>query len=234
MSTHDETVPIAPGGTLRVAGRSGKVEVMGEARADVLVERGRVASTTDEHEIAVERDSGAIRVRCPEGLSVLTGTDSGPVRLRGRLGRCRVTTGSGNIEVDASSDLDARTDSGNITVVDSNGTCRCQTGSGTLQVGRARDVDLVTGSGNVTARVVNGARVRAGSGTVVVELDDIGDIDIDIEIHSGNARVSVPRDARPALDLEARSGTVRSSLTAGTNGRIRVRAGSGNITIEAR
>ena len=232
MSARRTSFPISPDGMLRITARSGKVEVVGEVRTDVLVDKGEAALTNDEGVVTVESDSDAIAVRCPEGLSVLIGSDSGRVRLRGRLGRCRVTTGSGNIEVDATSDIDARTDSGNITVAESSGSCRCQAGSGQLTVGGAREADLVTGSGNVTARVLTGARVRAGSGTVTVDVDDVADIDV--EVHSGNARVMVPRDARPALDLEARSGKVHSSLTAGADGRVRVRAGSGNITVESR
>ncbi len=221
-------IPVSGPARIRVTNRSGDVVVTGETRADVEVV-GAAAATEADGTIAVNGKSGKIKIRVPEGSHVIVGTGSGDVELRGALGDARATTGSGSIEVDRVASLDARSGSGSLEVDDCAGRCSLQTGSGTVKVGRAGDAELVSGSGTVVARNVSGARVKAGSGSVEVGLTEAGDVDV--QAHSGSVRVTVPAGCCPTTDLTTGSGTVRCDCDTGSDGRVRVVAGSGQIVV---
>jgi DUF4097 and DUF4098 domain-containing protein YvlB len=87
----------------------------------------------------------------------------------------------------------------------------------------------VSGSGTVIARHVTGARVKAGSGSVEVGLTEAGDVDV--QAHSGSVYVTVPAGCCPTTDLTTGSGTVQCDCDTGSDGRVRVVAGSGKIVV---
>lgn len=219
-------VPFEPGTTLEVTSRSGSIDITGEDRRDLEVDGGAVR--TESARIRVEGGSGSVKVRAPRGTDVIAGTDSGSVALRGSLGEARVTNVSGSIGVDRVTRLDARTESGTITVQACSGECRGTSRSGSLRVGEAGTVDLATESGSVDATAVGGASVRVGSGSVTVGLTEPGDVRV--EAQSGSVNITVPRGARPAVQLQA-SGSVRCDCETGTDFDLAVRAGSGSITV---
>jgi hypothetical protein len=54
---------------------------------------------------------------------------------------------------------------------------------------------------------------------------------VDVEAHSGSVTVTVPAGVRPQLDLQTSSGRVRCDCEPGTDGSIRVKARSGQISV---
>ena len=76
MAREKQVIP-PPGAVLRVTSSSGRVEVTGEERADILVEKGH-EPVVDPDGVEV-RGSGKVVVRCPTGTDVVVGTGSGDV-----------------------------------------------------------------------------------------------------------------------------------------------------------
>jgi len=145
------SIPVPGYADLHLSTRSGHVTVIGEERDDVLIEGG----PRDEH---IERDgaggvrfmsanhgSSNVEVRCPTGSDVAAGTMSGHVRLRGHLGRVRVTTVSGNIEAEHVEAIDARTIAGGIEIERCDGKCALQTKSGRAQCGSCHNGPFLGG-----------------------------------------------------------------------------------------
>ena len=226
------TLQAPPGTVIRVTARSGRVKVTGEERGDVVVTGARDAKVKDDGEIEVKAKSGSVEVRCPEGSDVIVGANSGRVELRGRLGYARVTVGSGSVLVDYVERLDARTGSGSFEVTECAGECRLKTGSGGIKLGQSGEADLASGSGAVEAELVEGAKVKAGSGKVDVGL--VGPGRLDIKALSGSVTVRVPRGSRPATRLKALSGDVQCECPDGGDGEIKVKTLSGNIQVVER
>jgi DUF4097 and DUF4098 domain-containing protein YvlB len=227
----EATFPARGHAVVRVSSRSGAVTITGEERDTILVEKGD-AHLDREGAVEVAGGSGRVAIRCPTGTDVLVGTGSGRVKLHGHLGDARITTGSGAITVEAVRTVDARTGSGSIEVDGCAGDCQLKTGSGKVRLGVAGEASIATGSGSVRADAVRGARVRAGSGSVVIGLTAAGPVDV--EAHSGSVTLTVPAGLRPDAILRAGSGTVRCDCPPGVDCPIRVTTGSGGITVAER
>ncbi|NWG13315.1 MAG: DUF4097 family beta strand repeat protein [Acidobacteria bacterium] len=183
----------------------------------------------------------------------------GPVEADSGSGNIRVVetgeevnadTGSGNIEViSAGRGLKAGTGSGNIRATRVSGSVKVGAGSGNIfveQVGEG-DAALETGSGSIEANGVRGAlSAETGSGNINVSGTPLREWSV--ETGSGRVILRLQSDAGCALDLKANSGSVsiRPSLTEteivsrkevrgkirGGGPLVRVRSGSGNITID--
>ena len=117
---------------LHVGTRSGRVSITGEDRQDLYIESDapireekiRVDATGRVSLKSSRGGSGWLKLRVPMGADLKIGTVSGSVELHGQVGRARVTTVSGKIDVERAEALDARSISGTITVGDCTGRCR--------------------------------------------------------------------------------------------------------------
>jgi DUF4097 and DUF4098 domain-containing protein YvlB len=214
---------------LRVATRSGSVKITGEDRQDILVESGAHEVARGHEGIEVTGRSGALVIRCPVRTDAFVGCASGVVSLQGSLGTVRVTTRSGSITIERAHRVDARTASGDIKVESCDEECRCQTKSGRLRVGRADSGELVAASGSIEVDAIGAVRVRIGSGNVTIGLTEPAPVDV--ETHSASVTLNVPTGLRPALELRTSSGQVRCDCEPGSDGVIRVRTRSGQISV---
>ena len=110
---------------LIVTTASGGIDITGEDRSEIVLESGRARLEDDgAGDVVVRSASDSLVVRCPAGTDVRVGTESGEVRLRGRLGDAQVTTASAGIRVDHVDELEARSASGSIEVDRCVGRCR--------------------------------------------------------------------------------------------------------------
>ena len=229
------SIPVPGYAELHLSTRSGHVTVIGEERDDVLIEGG----PREEH---IERDgAGGVRlmsghhgsanleVRCPAGSDAVVGTMSGHVRLRGHLGRARVTTVSGNIEAEHTEALDARTISGSIEVERCDGKCSLQTKSGRARCGSAEKALASTISGQIQFDQAGSAKAQSVSGTIEVGLHGAGDVAV--QTISGSVRVQVPKNVRPHTKLRSLSGRPRVECEPGNDCEIAVRSMSGKIEV---
>ena len=75
---------------LRISATSGRVTVIAEPRADVVVDRGGSAEASADGAIEIRAGrSSSVVVRCPPDADVIVGTRSGRIELRGRFGARR-------------------------------------------------------------------------------------------------------------------------------------------------
>ncbi|HSL56763.1 MAG TPA: DUF4097 family beta strand repeat-containing protein [Acidimicrobiales bacterium] len=218
---------------LRVSTRSGSVRVIAERRDDVEVVRGPAPEVDHQGRTVVAGSADRVVVRVPLGLDVTVGTNSGAVRLRGRLGAVAVTTGSGRVDIEAADRVDVRAGSGGVVIGAVAGEARIAAGTGRAVVTSAGSVHIVASSGRVDVGRCSGpARVRAVSGRVRLVIDD-PQPDVDVETMSGRVDVFVGSGVAPAVLATTRTGLVRTDVVQGDDGRIGVRAMSGTVRVRA-
>lgn len=146
----------------------------------------------------------AINVVVPEGSSVSAKADSADMTLIGTFARVDLSTGSGDLSVEAATEsVAAKTGSGDVFAGRCEGTLRAMTGSGDIQVERAIARSLLnTGSGSINLAAVEGVvDTKCGSGDVQVDR-----LDGELVVKSGSGDVGV---------REARSGTISASTASG-------------------
>lgn len=218
---------------MRVSTRSGRVEVVAEARPDVVVERGPEPSVDAAGHVVVAGRSDAVALRVPTGADVTIGTGSGSVRLAGRFGAVAVATRSGAVRVEHAERLDARTRTGRVVADLVDGEARVSVRSGRAELGPVGSAHVVAASGRVEVGPCRGpVRVRSLSGRVRVDVE-ADRPDVDVETVSGRVEVRVPAGVAPALSASTRTGSVRGEVPEGDQGRVAVRTVSGAVRLRA-
>jgi hypothetical protein len=174
----------------------------------------------------------------PPDLPVEVTTGSGDVRLQA-VGAVGAETGSGDVEIEgAAGAVDVETGSGDVSVSEVDGQADVVSGSGNLRLDDvAGAVRAETGSGDVDAFGIGGrtASFTIGSGYLVLRM--AGDFEQVVgETGSGDVDLTVP-GGEYLLDVETDSGDVdlygvqdaRDAAAA-----IWLRSGSGDITVTGR
>jgi len=151
-------------------------------------------------------------VRVPRGVHVAAGSGNGDVSVVGSA-EVRASSGNGKVRVSAGGAANASSGNGDVRVDRAGGPVRASSGNG--------DVLVVTTRGPVNA--------SSGNGDVEVSMDAIADVPDDMELSSGNGRVTVtvPADFVGELDATTGSGKFYSDFPLTLRGRIdphRVRA----------
>ena len=232
-STNDATDGATDGATGRTT-----VEVTGPRAEDFTVEQsGDQVAVVAPHGRGVFGPTHAHRVtvRVPAGSSVATRTGSAATTLTGELAELRLTSGSGDVEVEqATGPVTVESGSGDVRLHHVGGDLRVKSGSGDVGVGEAHgNTSVSTGSGDVHLGVVRGrVSLKSGSGHLRVErpeadvvlssasgrqsVDHVvvtdGVVSITSTTASGGLRVGVPRGIPVWTDLQAVSGRVTSGL----------------------
>ena len=208
--------------------QSGEVEVEAGAQPVLVVD----VEGDRAEEVTVERtDSGVsvlgprragffssrsdlrVRLRLPVGSDLSTKLGSAGLVGRGRLGAVRLSTGSGDIELEDVRSASVRTGSGDIVMGDIEADADLKAGSGDVRlrsVGGATRV--VTGSGNVEIGDGQGAlSLKSGSGDLAV-----GATGGDASLSTASGDLSVGRVDRGKVQLRNVSGDIRLGIRAGT------------------
>lgn len=176
-----------------------------------------------------------IAISLPTGSSVRADLGAGNVAATGRLGRCVVTTGAGNVRLADTGALDVRTGSGDITVGAVVGDVTLVTPAGHTQIASATgNVTINNGStGPRIGRVGGDLQVRAGHGRIEVE-SVAGSVDartahgavvigvaagseVDLKTSHGDLEVGVPDGRAVWLDLDTKYGRVDSEFVPTTD-----------------
>lgn len=193
-----------------------------------------------------------LAVRLPRGVGAKLRNAVGQVVARDIEGDLRLSTGSGDVEVNAGrGDTVAETGSGDVQIADRAGKARAETGSGDVRCERlAGEVAVETGSGDVVAtdltggpatfstgsgdvrltRVANLADVETGSGTIVGVEIAAGD-HLTASTGSGDVRLSGDFAAARRLLVETGSGDVLLGVGSSLDAQIDVSTGSGGIDV---
>jgi DUF4097 and DUF4098 domain-containing protein YvlB len=227
-------IDLPVGTLLRLQSRSGRVLVIAEAREDLDVEADSIETRVEDGGAALlvrssRGGSKTLTVRCPIDTDISIGTQSGSVRIEGKLGALSVTTMSGDIEVEDAEELDARSMSGKIILGRCRGRCRLNAVSGRVHGG---DVDTAYGStvsGSVKFdRVIGDVRAKTVSGSV--DLSALGDGSIAVKTISGKVRIVLPEGTEPQTLFKTR-GHVRCDFAQGRDCRVEAVSLSGSIEV---
>lgn len=180
-----------------------------------------------------DRGSVDVQIQVPAGSTIWGEADAAALRCDGRIGRCRLRTGVGDIVVDEAGPGELRTGAGDVTVGRLEGSADVKTGSGAVSIGSIAGTAFVrNGNGDTWIGAVMGhARVSAGNGTISIDRAQDG-----VVAKTANGRVRIGevvrgavvaqsafgtieigvRDGVPAwLDLDTKFGTVQNDLDAG-------------------
>lgn len=231
---------------LRMIGDNGRVRIRvtlpdgssvrtRSASADVTV-RGRVDSL-DAHAA-----SGDITAEEVDG-EVETKTASGDIRLGRVAGQVRSDTASGDVRIDRAGGLAYHTASGDVRAGTVDGHVEGTSASGDCTVERVGSAEVRSASGDLRfGDAAESVTARAVSGDITLGCVRTGTITL--QATSGNLSIGLAPDTLAHLDVQSRSGRVRSDLPTeepadtggpaepqGTALSIRARSVSGNITV---
>ena len=259
MPTFDTPEPIA----VRVEAAAGYIRLVAADRDDTVValrphDDSRPADVRAAEQTRVQYDNGKLTVSAARrGFALFRGgaididialpsrsrlkaaVASADVRAEGEFADCRISTASGNLDVDhVQGNLKAATASGSITVQAVAGNVSVAAASGSATIGQL-DGDLVfkAASGDLSvARLCGGVRAHTASGSVTVATAVRGAISASTS--SGEVGVGVAEGTAARLDLVTASGVVTNLLESADGPaegddtlQIHVRTASGDIDI---
>jgi hypothetical protein len=181
-------------------------------------------------------------VRVPHGAELDASTASADVTAEGTLGRAKVETASGKVQLGrVEGDLRAASASGDQRVETVGGNATLSTASGSQRVARVDgDVEANGVSGGLRLGRVAGA-IRANTVSGSIRVEEASGRSVEAKSVSGSIRIGIRRGLRVWLDLSSRSGSTRSDLEpadgeAGPEGdaqvAIRANSVSGSIRVE--
>jgi DUF4097 and DUF4098 domain-containing protein YvlB len=242
------------------------VAIHGDSHAQELVDRSTVEQRGDNVVVLVPKAKGGLFGRkgeveativVPTATNVDVQLGSADLDTRGTLGRAKVGSGSGDITLEAATDVTAKSGSGDLRIDRATGSVSSKGGSSDTQIGFiGGDFEFLTGSGDIEVKQIHGSlRGKAGSGDI--EIGQAGDgVDIilgsgDLDIAradrgllkaktgSGDVTIGVANGTAVYLDVVTGSGETRSSLdgtAAPTDGEqtveLNVRTGSGDVVLQ--
>lgn len=207
-------------GSLSVEGSSNRV-VEGSVNADPkLLDATLVRQDGDTLRIEFPRsflgpDNAHLRLAAPAGLAFTVRSGSATISSGAPLGRTTITSGSGDVDLSATEDLECRTGSGSISVRQLSGSgARLSTGSGDITVAESWcRLNAKSGSGAITVREVRQTEVAASSGSGDIAVPSTTG-SVDLRSASGSLTVGVADHLLAWLDLHSVSGQVRIALDA--------------------
>ena len=221
-----------PAPRLRISRRSGKVRVVADPGVPVSVDGGTLESRADGWFEIHSTGSSTLEVKCPTGSDLTISTSSGGIEVRGEVGSVKVTTKSGNLEIERASEIDARGASGKVEVGACAGECHVVFVSSKVHVDTAGRAVIATVSGNIEVDEVDDAEVKTVSGDI--ELGSRGGGRLTARTISGSVKISVPDGDRPATRLRSVSGRISCECADGDNGEITAKTVSGRIKVTCR
>jgi DUF4097 and DUF4098 domain-containing protein YvlB len=233
-----------------IDGGSGSVTISGSSDGSIHVKRhvhyrDNKPGATDSvrgDTLALNTDCGRVcwvdyEVTAPRGVRVTGHSGSGDVTLSD-IAAVSLDVGSGDMRVRrVSGDVAVSAGSGNIELSDIAGSAAGRTGSGDVRVaGVAGTTAIETGSGNIDGRDLRGSRTTAHTGSGNATLALAAAQDVDAEAGSGDVRITVPggQSYRIAATTESGDSNVRVPTDPAAAHHIKLRTGSGNVTVEQR
>ena len=219
----DTTVSLSKGGSVDLSLISGAINVTGSSRSDVRVkaysERGvlQLDASPSRLVLSVRSDRGSMGdtrydLQVPVGTRVLARSVSGDIAVRGVKAEVEAHSVSGQVQItQASSRVSFESVSGNVTASRIDGSLRGNAVSGDISVdGVAGEVDVETVSGEIRLHGARSKFVRAETVSGGIEYSGSADADgrYEFHSHSGDLRLTLPRDAGASFSTETFSGTV--------------------------
>ncbi len=177
--------------------------------------------------------SAKLIVSVPRESNLDAHTGDGSISIERVSGKVQLNTGDGSLQAtDIAGDLRAHTGDGSITLDHVTGRVDADTGDGSVRAGgKLEALRLRTGDGSVRVTADNGSRmsddweIHTGDGSVVLELPEPFDADLDARTGDGGVAVHTLN-----VKGDVSKNSVRGQL--GSGGRtLRVTSGDGSIRI---
>jgi DUF4097 and DUF4098 domain-containing protein YvlB len=175
---------------------------------------------------AGKRRSVEVRIDVPTGSQVRGDTGMGDFRFAGRLGECRVKSGTGHIELDQTGPLRLHTATGNVTVDAVDGDAEISTSSGTVRIGEVDGGAVVKNSNGHTTigKVVGDLRMRAANGDISVAEAAAG-----VDAKTANGAIRIGEVVRGSVVLKTSMGDIEIGIGEGTAAWLDVNTTSGRV-----
>ena len=232
------TVELRDARGLEITTRSGQLLVIAEpGRVNIevegLLDKSRKRQLWREKgrlHIRPARGSNSLTVRCPSGIDLSAGSNSGRVELRGDLGDVRLQNQSGRIRVEQARSVDARTKNGRIQIETVHGRVSVGTASGSVEIEQAHSARAASVSGSIDFRDIRTtADAMSVSGSVRIRTHGAGDIHV--ATVSGSVDVEVPDDRHPTVRAIQKSGSLKIDCEEGTDLTIAIATVSGTARV---
>ncbi len=197
-----------------------------------------------------------VTIELPAGSRLRADTAIAAVHGTGRLGECRVTTATGDVELDETGPLEVSTAAGTIAVQHVAGDADVSTGSGRVRLGRIDgaaviknsngDIHVAEVTGDLRAKTANGDIAAGRTGADVTASTARGDVRVAgisrgtaaLSTSLGDIEIGIEAGTAARLDVHTRFGAVRNQLDAADRpepsdqtAEVRARTGYGDIVI---
>ncbi|MCP3984765.1 MAG: DUF4097 family beta strand repeat protein, partial [bacterium] len=220
----EATIPMEPGGHLRIELPSGRIEIDSHDEPTVDLNghasgRFRFEVEESDNEVLVRgRNEGFlswfqgrvdIHVRVPSAFSLDLETGGGRIDIEDILGDVRARTSGGSIELEQiTGDVEVVTSGGRIQAQEIDGNLKAETSGGRIHVSEVNgDVDVHTSGGRIRIREAAGeVRAMTSGGPIEVRFD--GQPSGKLETSGGSIEVEVPENLGFDLDAETSGGRV--------------------------
>lgn len=167
-----------------------------------------------------------VTVEVPAGSDVRASTAVGALRCQGRVGRCRVRTSSGDIQVEDTAELDADTSIGGVEAGHVAGDLEISTGSGRVRVTEVDGTAVVkNANGQCWIGSAGGdARISTANGDIAVDHAGAG-----VTAHTANGDVRIGEVVRGVSSLKTGLGAVEVGIRQGTAAQLDLHTGFGRV-----
>ena len=161
-------------------------------------------------------DDDRVEISVPFGVSVVVHAGSGDVSVRGTRGQVEIRSQSGDVEASGvTRRLDIHTFSGDLSASDITGDVEIATLNGDVRLSDVRgDVDVSSVSGDLDLRGMTAKVVRAKTTSGEVTYDGLIDPSgrYELQSHSGDIRLDIPRAASAQLSVSTWNGEIDSEF----------------------
>ena len=219
-----------------------------DAAARDAVENARVEQRGNEVVVLMPKAKGGLfrgraevraDIHVPAGSNASIETASADIETNGQLGNLRAASGSGDVSIDVSANLEVRTGSGDIRVTTVHGSCTIKCGSADVRVDTVTgSFRAKTGSGDIMlVQAGHTVDAMAGSGDMLLKRIEQGNVKV--KTGTGDVQIGVADGTAAYLDIMTVTGDVTSDLDAAeapSAGErmvdINVQSGSGDVVLQ--
>jgi DUF4097 and DUF4098 domain-containing protein YvlB len=208
----------------------------GDSAAKEAIDNARVEQRGNEIVVLMPKAKGSLfrarneveaNIRVPSNSNAKIETASADIETHGVLGDVRASSGSGEVSIDHSADLDVRTGSGDIQATTVNGSCNIKCGSADVKIGVVTaDADIVAGSGDVVIDSV-GAKLNSKSGSGDLILASAGHT---VDAMAGSGDLLVKRIEQGKVKMKTGTGDVVIGVASGTAAYLDIMTVTGDVT----
>ncbi|HEX4705283.1 MAG TPA: DUF4097 family beta strand repeat-containing protein [Pseudonocardiaceae bacterium] len=167
-----------------------------------------------------------LTIELPAGSHVRSATGVAAFRSVGRIGECRIKSGTGDIHVDHTDALDLSTGAGAVAVDRVNGHAEVSTGTGQVRIGAINGTAVIKNSNGDSwiGQAGGDLRVNAANGDVAVDSANAG-----VTAHTANGDIRIGAVTRGAVSLKTAVGEIEVGVRAGTAARLDVYTQFGKV-----